>query len=104
MPRREAGRVQLQGLLLQRAGLTRATGATGAVTLVQRFGSALNLNIDFHASEQRGEHRGVASAGGFSLHAGIGIAPGRRQKLERLCRYVSRPPVSLAPPPADAVV
>src|SRR5690606_32880128 len=26
--------------------------------------------------------------------AGIDIAPGQRQKLERLCRYVSRPPVS----------
>jgi len=185
----------ISGFLLQRAGLTRATGATGAVTLVQRFGSALNLNIHFHmlfvdgvylpaaagppvfrhlpaptgaqlqvvvqqiaervghvlerrglverdmenawlagdgeagplddligpsityriavgpragqklftlqtvpardeASDQQGEHRGVASAGGFSLHAGIGIAPGRRQKLERLCRYVSRPPVA----------
>ena len=46
------------------------------------------------ASEQQGEHRGVASADGFSLHAGIGIAPGRRQTLERLCRYVSRPPVA----------
>jgi hypothetical protein len=46
------------------------------------------------AGEQQGEHRGVASAGGFSLHAGIGIAPGQRQKLERLCRYVSRPPVA----------
>jgi hypothetical protein len=46
------------------------------------------------AGDQQGEHRGVASAGGFSLHAGIGIAPGRRQKLERLCRYVSRPPVA----------
>lgn len=28
--------------------LTRATGRTGAVTLIQRFGSALNLNIHFH--------------------------------------------------------
>ena len=28
------------------------------------------------------------------LHAGIGIAPGQRQKVERLCRYVSGPPVA----------
>ena len=34
-------------------------------------------------------------AGGFSLHAGIDIDPGQRQKLERLCRYVSRPPVAV---------
>ncbi len=33
---------------LIKAGLTRATGQTGAVTLIQRFGSALNLNIHFH--------------------------------------------------------
>ncbi len=27
-------------------------------------------------------------------HAGLGIAPKERAKLERLCRYVSRPPVA----------
>jgi len=34
--------------ILRKARLTRTTGATGAVTLIQRFGSALNLNIHFH--------------------------------------------------------
>ncbi len=34
--------------LLAKAGLTRATGNTGAVTLIQRFGSALNLDVHFH--------------------------------------------------------
>ena len=34
--------------IIHQADLTRATGATGAVTLVQRFGSALNLNVHFH--------------------------------------------------------
>lgn len=34
--------------LLRKARLTRAAGVTGAVTLIQRFGSALNLNIHFH--------------------------------------------------------
>jgi len=38
----------IRGFLLKKAGLTRATGHTGAVTLIQRFGSALNLNIHFH--------------------------------------------------------
>jgi hypothetical protein len=41
-----------------------------------------------------GEPNGAARAGGFSLHAGLGIAPNERAKLERLCRYVSRPPVA----------
>ena len=34
--------------LIDKAGLTRACGATGAVTLIQRFGSALNLNVHLH--------------------------------------------------------
>ena len=36
------------GHLLARAGVRRADGHTGAVTLIQRFGSALNLNVYFH--------------------------------------------------------
>ena len=38
--------------------------------------------------------KGVAQAAGFSLHAGIGIEADARGKLERLCRYVSRPAVA----------
>jgi hypothetical protein len=34
--------------LSRKAGLKRKEGATGEVTLIQRFGSALNLNIHFH--------------------------------------------------------
>ena len=34
--------------LAHQAGLTRREAPTGAVTLIQRFGSALNLNIHFH--------------------------------------------------------
>ena len=38
----------LSNYLIHQAGCTAATAQTGAVTLVQRFGSALNLNIHFH--------------------------------------------------------
>jgi len=34
--------------LIKEAGFTKNTAHTGAVTLIQRFGSALNLNIHFH--------------------------------------------------------
>jgi hypothetical protein len=34
--------------LVRKAGLSQKTSRTGAVTLIQRFGSALNLNIHFH--------------------------------------------------------
>lgn len=41
--------------------------------------------------------RGVGQYAGFSLHAGIGVEAEQRDKLERLTRYVSRPPVSVEP-------
>ncbi len=34
--------------LIKKAGFSRNTAQTGAVTLIQRFGSALNLIVDFH--------------------------------------------------------
>jgi hypothetical protein len=37
----------------------------------------------------------VAQAAGFSLHAGVTAAVHQRNKLERLCRYITRPPVAV---------
>ena len=34
------------------------------------------------------------AGGGFSLHAGVVVPPGDRERLEHLCRYVARPPVA----------
>ncbi len=36
-------------------------------------------------------HTRMAQAHGFSLHAGIAIGGAELEKLERLCRYISRP-------------
>jgi hypothetical protein len=36
----------------------------------------------------------VGRVAGFSLHAGVAVRANERQKLERLCRYISRPAVS----------
>jgi len=38
--------------LIKKSGLTRKTAQTGAVTLIQRFGSALNLNVHFEQRHQ----------------------------------------------------
>ena len=38
----------ISGHLIRQAGLTRASAVAGAVTLIQRFGNALNLNVHFH--------------------------------------------------------
>ena len=34
--------------LIKKAGYTKASAQTGSVTLIQRFGSALNLNVHYH--------------------------------------------------------
>ena len=178
--------------LIHKAGLTRATAHTGAVTLIQCFGSSLNLNVHFHmlfldgvyvegrpgtlkrfqwvkapSSDELtrlthtiarrvgrflehqgllesdaencyltgdaadddsmahlhghsityriavGPHQGrkgftlqtfpacdpddpdtVGKTAGFSLHAGVAAKARERDKLERLCRYITRPAVS----------
>jgi ribosomal protein S27E len=177
--------------LVRKAGYTHDRARTGAVTLIQRFGSALNLNIHFHMLfldgvyvyqpnraarfrwvkspssaaltrlthtiarrvgrflerqgllERDAENSYLASdaveddpmtpllghsityriavgpqagrkvftlqtlpasdepfddvvgkVAGFSLHAGVGARADERKKLERLCRYISRPAVS----------
>ena len=38
----------IAGWLADQAGVPRDTAQCGAVTLIQRFGSALNLNVHFH--------------------------------------------------------
>jgi len=37
---------------------------------------------------------GPGNVAGFSLHAGVAVKACQRDKLERLCRYICRPPVS----------
>jgi hypothetical protein len=54
--------------LIHRAGLTRASGArSGIVTLVQRFGSALNLNIHLHMAALDGVYT-VSKSGKAKFH------------------------------------
>jgi ribosomal protein S27E len=186
----------ISSYLIKKSGFTHKRAKTGAVTLIQRFGSALNLNVHFHmlfldgvyvvdsktkegvfqsieaptlqdlkkvlhkisermvrlleregllerdmeqsyltvagveddvmhqlqgssityriaVGPQRGkkvhtlqtlpvqeEQEGVstndlvAKEGGFSLHAGVSATAHEQNKIERLCRYISRPAVS----------
>lgn len=184
--------------LIKKAGYNKKTARTGAVTLIQRFGSALNLNVHFHMlfldgvyvddtsqenhqrfvsvthhriadianlthkmslriaryleragfitrdaentylvansvnASEMAEHQGhsiqyrisigfqkgkkvfalqtlpplpdetqgldlLGKMAGFSLHAGVSTKAGQRDKLERLCRYIARPPMGCAP-------
>jgi len=45
------------------------------------------------ASQETPNPKGCVSAQGFSLHAETWCGPQQRQKLERLCRYITRPPL-----------
>jgi len=44
-----------------------------------------------NASPLEGE---AGMVGGFSLHAGVAAEAHERQKLEKLCRYITRPAIS----------
>jgi len=46
------------------------------------------------ASSESPQSPGCVSAQGFSLHADTYCGPQQRQKLERLCRYITRPTLS----------
>jgi hypothetical protein len=56
----------ISGHLIRQAGLTRASAATGAVTLIQRFGSALNIHYHIlaldgvYAADRQGRPRFVS--------------------------------------------
>jgi hypothetical protein len=53
--------------LIRQAGVKRSEAATGAVTLIQRFGSAANLNIHLHALVLDGVYR-TTSEGVTAFH------------------------------------
>jgi hypothetical protein len=44
---------------------------------------------------ESGKHRGqLGKRAGFSLHAGVACKANQRKKLERLCRYITRPAIA----------
>ena len=98
----------ISGHLLTKAGVTCATGHTGAVTLIQRFGPALNLNVHLHMIFVDGVYltdgadppvfRHVAQPGAVALQAlvqdiaeRVGRLLEKRGLIERDCERVSGP-------------
>jgi hypothetical protein len=51
----------ISGFLIQQAGLKRSDARTGAITLIQRFGSAANLNIHLHCLVLDGVYRTIGA-------------------------------------------
>jgi hypothetical protein len=54
--------------LVKQTGVKRAEAATGAITLIQRFGSAVNLNIHLHALMLDGVYQTGGEAGAPVFH------------------------------------
>ncbi|MCP4039502.1 MAG: transposase, partial [bacterium] len=56
---------------------------------VMRLGDRIEIeDVESRVGEQ------CASVQGFSLHAGVAIGARDRKRLERICRYISRPPIA----------
>jgi hypothetical protein len=79
--------------LVKQAGLKRRAADTGAVTLIQRFGSAANLNIHLHCLVLDGVYRMAGSVPVFQ-EAAVRCAAHQCNELEQLCRYISRPAIA----------
>ena len=76
----------IAGFLLRQAGLKRATADTGAVTLIQRFGSAANLNIHLHCLVLDGVYRRTEGEPVFQQAR----APTRDELQELLDKIIAR--------------
>jgi hypothetical protein len=66
-----------------------ATGPRAGLS-VQRVGD----QVDVEEAETAPRSSLCAAAYGFSLHAGVLVPARDRRRLERLCRYVARPPIA----------
>ena len=78
------------------AGLADAS-IRGRIATGRRAGrGVLRLGDQIDPGDMRDEATRAycVAGGGFSLHAGVAVPAQDRRRLERLCRYVARPPVS----------
>ena len=72
-----------------------AASVRGALALGSRAGGRpARLGVASDAAEPPTPGPCQAEANGFTLHAGLVVPAGRRDRLERVCRYVLRPPVA----------
>ena len=69
--------------LIKQAGLKKKETSTGAVTLIQRFGSAANLNIHFHCLFLDGVYRMVEGKALFQV-----VPPPSEAQLQKLLHQI----------------
>jgi hypothetical protein len=77
--------------LIKRAGLTVKSGAqTGAITLIQRFGSALNLNLHYHMLYLDGVYNKNAVFYPVKSPMSEDLAKVTQKIAERVSRYLEK--------------
>lgn len=67
------------------------------IALGERAGQNVRKFGSFGLSKERAQLTGLrcAALGGFSLHSNVCFDAGKKHKLQKLCRYLTRPPLSL---------
>jgi len=72
-----------------------AAAAQGTVALgpMQGFPQP-RVRVEGFSPTARPKGRRCAEAEGYNLHANVSIKAGDRERLERVCRYIARPPLS----------
>jgi Putative transposase len=80
----------ISGYLLKVAGVARATGDTGAVTLIQRFGSALNLNVHFHMIFLDGVFLPVGDGPPVFRHVPAPTAAQLQELVQHIAEHIGR--------------
>jgi len=75
-----------------------AASVQSRIAMGERKGQRVRRLGALEQSDYKAELKGplCAVAAGFSLHAEVYCAPWERQKLEKLCRYITRPAVTEA--------
>ena len=76
--------------LIKQAGIERQQAATGAITLIQRFGSAANLNTHLHALVLDGVYRTADSASDTEPEFIEATAPDQQQLQTLLGKIIKR--------------
>jgi hypothetical protein len=69
-------------------------GSAYRIGLGPRAGQKVLSLRTVHGRDEKNTRALCADAHGFSLHAGVRCGEHQRQRLERLCRYITRPAIA----------
>ena len=89
----------IAAFLIKQAGLKRSQAHTGAVTLIQRFGSAANLNIHLHCLVLDGVYRTAARARRCSTRRAL---PASMSYRPYSAKIITAHPAAIDPPQATS--